>query len=310
MATPHRASRLPPSATLPCSLPSLSESRCLPHGRPTLCPAAAAESPPHHPVVVPHGEPTPCPVTPVPQPALALPHAKLTPCPAAAPAPHTPPSSPMLWGSASPPRPRHGAGGIPALSAPPEPVAEPESFAAWADRIAEEHHRRHCYRPPPPERAPPRTYPPTRDESQLFQQRQREKEAQVGRARARRSAGGPKSTGGRLKPPQAAREPPKNTGDPPETDALLRFEDVPWPCPGGDAEAMASAALRGVPPPPDGPPGPYRRLLRQQRARWHPDRFARLWGGRLRPPDRARALAVATALAQALNRRADAAKGQ
>lgn len=189
-------------------------------------------------------------------------------------------------------------------------MAEPESFAAWADRIAEEHHRRHCYRPPPPERAPPRTYPPTRDESQLFQQRQREKEAQVGRARARRSAGGPKSTGGRLKPPQAAREPPKNTGDPPETDALLRFEDVPWPCPGGDAEAMASAALRGVPPPPDGPPGPYRRLLRQQRARWHPDRFARLWGGRLRPPDRARALAVATALAQALNRRADAAKGQ
>ncbi|XP_069630307.1 NF-kappa-B inhibitor-like protein 1, partial [Haliaeetus albicilla] len=166
--------------------------------------------------------------------------------------------------------------------------------------------------PAPPAGAgpPPVPPPPAWDESRLFRQRQREKEAQVGRAQARRSAGGPKSTGGGLKPPQAAREPPETAGDPPETAALLRFEDVPWPCPGGDAEAMASAALRGVPAPPDGPPGPYRRLLRQQRARWHPDRFARLWGGRLRPPDRARALAVATALAQALNRRADAAKGQ
>ncbi|XP_074875300.1 NF-kappa-B inhibitor-like protein 1 isoform X2 [Buteo buteo] len=138
----------------------------------------------------------------------------------------------------------------------PEPVAEPESFAAWADRIAEEHRRRHCYRPPPPERAPPRAPPPARDESRLFWQRQREKEAQVGRARARRSAGGPKSTGGGLKPPQAAREPPKNTRDPPETAALLRFEDIPWPCPGGTRRQWHRRLFRGFPPPPMAPPAP------------------------------------------------------
>ncbi|KAM9598394.1 NF-kappa-B inhibitor-like protein 1 [Morphnus guianensis] len=145
----------------------------------------------------------------------------------------------------------------------PEPVAEPESFAAWADRIAEEHRRRHRHRPPPPERGPPRAPPPAWDESRLFRQRQREKEAQVGRARARRSAGGPKSTGGGLKAPQAAGEPPKTPGTPPKPwgtppkpPPSCASRTSPGPARGGTRRRWHRRLFGGFPPPPTAPPAP------------------------------------------------------
>ncbi|XP_068779997.1 NF-kappa-B inhibitor-like protein 1 [Struthio camelus] len=184
---------------------------------------------------------------------------------------------------------------------------EPEPYDAWADRIAEEHRRKRSRQGSldaargPPKPPPGPSHRRREAESRLYWQRQREKEEQVRRARAQRTGGA------RTAPETSCREPPE-AREPPEPGALLRYDDIPWPCAGGGPEAMAAAALEAAPAPPAGPPGPYRRLLRQQRARWHPDRFAQRWGARLHPRDRQRVLAAVTALSQALNRRADAAK--
>ncbi|XP_062454530.1 NF-kappa-B inhibitor-like protein 1 [Rhea pennata] len=185
-------------------------------------------------------------------------------------------------------------------------VPEPEPYDAWADRIAEEHHRKRsrwgglsASRGPLKSARGPSPWH-HEAESQLYWQRQHEKEEQVQQARAQRAGRGPKTSA-------SARE-PLNNQEPSEAGTLLRYDDIPWPCTGGGPEAMAAAALAAVPAPPAGAPGPYRRLLRQQRARWHPDRFAQHWGSRLHPRDRQRVLATVTALSQALNRRADAAK--
>ncbi|XP_067172989.1 NF-kappa-B inhibitor-like protein 1 [Apteryx mantelli] len=191
-------------------------------------------------------------------------------------------------------------------------VPEPEPYDAWADRIAEEHRRKQSRRggldaaggAPKPPRGPLPRHRAT--ESQLYWQRQREKEEQVRRAQAQRARGAPKPSA--REPPEPGTREPLDAQEPPEPSTLLRYDDIPWPCTGGGPEAMAAAALAAAPAPPTGAPGPYRRLLRQQRARWHPDRFAQHWGGRLHPRDRQRVLATVTALSQALNRRADAAK--
>ncbi|XP_063147333.1 NF-kappa-B inhibitor-like protein 1 [Candoia aspera] len=85
----------------------------------------------------------------------------------------------------------------------------------------------------------------------------------------------------------------------------LRYEDIPWPSPTGTPEEMASAALHGVEP---SDRNAYRRFLRRQQALWHPDKFAQRCGTRLAERDRRQILDTVTALSQAFNRLAEAAK--
>ncbi|XP_026542146.1 NF-kappa-B inhibitor-like protein 1 [Notechis scutatus] len=85
----------------------------------------------------------------------------------------------------------------------------------------------------------------------------------------------------------------------------LCYKDIPWPSSSGTPEEMAAAALRGVDP---SDKGAYRRFLRRQQALWHPDKFAQRCGTRLAEQDRRRILDTVTALSQAFNRLAEAAK--
>lgn len=86
---------------------------------------------------------------------------------------------------------------------------------------------------------------------------------------------------------------------------LLRYADIPWPCLRGTAEEMAAVALHGTDP---SDRTAYRRFLRRQQVLWHPDRFAQRCGPRLAEQDRRRILDMVTALSQAFNRLAEAAK--
>ncbi|KAG8127674.1 hypothetical protein E2320_014568 [Naja naja] len=85
----------------------------------------------------------------------------------------------------------------------------------------------------------------------------------------------------------------------------LCYKDIPWPSSSGTPEEMAAAALRGVDP---SDKGTYRRFLRRQQALWHPDKFAQRCGTRLAEQDRRRILDTVTALSQAFNHLAEAAK--
>ncbi|XP_032064525.1 NF-kappa-B inhibitor-like protein 1 isoform X2 [Thamnophis elegans] len=85
----------------------------------------------------------------------------------------------------------------------------------------------------------------------------------------------------------------------------LCYKDIPWPSLTGTPEEMAAAALRGVDP---SDRGAYRRFLRRQQALWHPDKFAQRCGTRLAEQDRRWILDTVTALSQAFNRLAEAAK--
>lgn len=86
---------------------------------------------------------------------------------------------------------------------------------------------------------------------------------------------------------------------------LLRYVDIPWPCPAGTPEEMAAVALHGMEP---SDKAAYRRFLRRQQALWHPDKFAQRCGARLAEQDRRRILDTVTALSQAFNRLAEACK--
>ncbi|XP_015746006.1 NF-kappa-B inhibitor-like protein 1 [Python bivittatus] len=90
-----------------------------------------------------------------------------------------------------------------------------------------------------------------------------------------------------------------------DSSRLLCYEDIPWPSPAGTPEEMAAAALHGVEPS-DRPA--YRRFLRRQQVLWHPDKFVQRCGTRLAEQDRRRILDAVTALSQAFNRLAEAAK--
>lgn len=85
----------------------------------------------------------------------------------------------------------------------------------------------------------------------------------------------------------------------------LCYKDIPWPSSTGTPEEMAAAALRGVDP---SDKSAYRRFLRRQQALWHPDKFAQRCGTRLAEQDRRQILDTVTALSQAFNRLAEAAK--
>ncbi|KAM3847530.1 NF-kappa-B inhibitor-like protein 1 isoform 1-T1 [Vipera latastei] len=85
----------------------------------------------------------------------------------------------------------------------------------------------------------------------------------------------------------------------------LSYKDIPWPSSTGTPEEMAAAALRGVDP---SDKRAYRRFLRRQQALWHPDKFVQRCGTRLAEQDRHQILDTVTALSQAFNSLAEAAK--
>ncbi|XP_036212397.1 NF-kappa-B inhibitor-like protein 1 isoform X2 [Myotis myotis] len=121
---------------------------------------------------------------------------------------------------------------------------EPESFSAWSDRLAREHAQK-CQqqRKAKGARRPARTegsslsWRRQEEERRLFQERARAKEEELRESRARRA---------QEQAQEAHRaQPPRGAG----RGNLWRFNDVPWPCPGGgDPEAMAAALVARGPP--------------------------------------------------------------
>ncbi|KAM8776796.1 NF-kappa-B inhibitor-like protein 1 [Rhynchonycteris naso] len=185
-------------------------------------------------------------------------------------------------------------------------VQEPESFSAWADRLAREHaQKRQLQREPVgarKPRKPRRAEAPSfsrrlqEEEQRLFQERARAKEEELRVSRARRAQLAPSNPGPRGPHPGGA-----------AGGGLWRFGDVPWPCPGGaDPEAMAAALLARAPP--LAQQGARRRYLRVQQVRWHPDRFLQRFRNQIETCELDRVMGAVTALSQALNRHAEALK--
>ncbi|XP_006772914.1 PREDICTED: NF-kappa-B inhibitor-like protein 1, partial [Myotis davidii] len=133
------------------------------------------------------------------------------------------------------------------------------------------------------------------EERRLFQERARAKEEELRESRARRA---------QERAQEAHRaQPPRGAGK----GNLWRFNDVPWPCPGGgDPEAMAAALVARGPSLEE--PEALRRYLRVQQVRWHPDRFLQRFGSQIETWELGRVMGAVTALSQALNRRAEALK--
>ncbi|XP_071769670.2 NF-kappa-B inhibitor-like protein 1 [Centroberyx gerrardi] len=79
----------------------------------------------------------------------------------------------------------------------------------------------------------------------------------------------------------------------------LSYGDIPWPAPRGTVQEMVDVMLHGV----DRKDVPvFRKVVRQQQALWHPDKFAQRCEARLEEKDRQRILDTVTALSQELNR--------
>lgn len=180
---------------------------------------------------------------------------------------------------------------------------EPESFSAWADRLAREHAQK-CQQRHAAERAcrPPRaeasslSWRRQEEEQRLFRERARAKEEELRESRARRAQEAHRDLGPRIEHPRGAGR-----------SSLWRFSDVPWPCPGGgDPEAMAAALVARGPPLQE--QGALRRYLRAQQVRWHPDRFLQRFRSQIEAWELGRVMGAVTALSQALNRHAEALK--
>lgn len=187
---------------------------------------------------------------------------------------------------------------------------EPESFAAWSDRLAREHAQKRqqqqhgaggACRPPRAEGSS-HSWRQQEEEQRLFRERARAKEEELRESRARREQEAPADPG--LEPRAGPRaEPPRGAA----RGSLWRFGDVPWPCPGGgDPEAMAAALVARGPPLEE--QGALRRYLRVQQVRWHPDRFLQRFRSQIETWELGRVMGAVTALSQALNRHAEALK--
>lgn len=187
---------------------------------------------------------------------------------------------------------------------------EPESFAAWSDRLAREHAQKRqqqqhgaggACRPSRAEGSS-RSWRQQEEEQRLFRERARAKEEELRESRARREQEAPADPGlGPRAGPRA--EPPRGAA----RGSLWRFGDVPWPCPGGgDPEAMAAALVARGPPVEE--QGALRRYLRVQQVRWHPDRFLQRFRSQIEAWELGRVMGAVTALSQALNRHAEALK--
>ncbi|XP_054833689.1 NF-kappa-B inhibitor-like protein 1 [Eublepharis macularius] len=172
---------------------------------------------------------------------------------------------------------------------------DPETYEAWADRIAHEYSQkrrqtedRHRQKPKnEPQKPVLKLRPLLEEEHLLYEKRARAKEEELKAAKRARYEEGCSQV---------------FTTD---SSHLLRYADVPWPCPTGTAEEMAAVALHGTDP---SDKAAYRRFLRRQQALWHPDKFLQRCGTRLAEQDRHRILDTVTALSQAFNRLAEAAR--
>ncbi|XP_044275695.1 NF-kappa-B inhibitor-like protein 1 [Varanus komodoensis] len=172
---------------------------------------------------------------------------------------------------------------------------EPENYEDWADRIFREYRQkqqqeRERYQRKP-KTTPPKPSPGLQqlleEEHLLYEKRARAKDEELKEAKKRRY----QESCSRVFSADSSR--------------LLYYADIPWPCATGTAEEMAAVALHGTGCS-DG--AAYRRLLRRQQVLWHPDKFAQRCGSRLAEQDRRRILDTVTALSQAFNRLAEAAK--
>lgn len=189
---------------------------------------------------------------------------------------------------------------------------EPESFAAWSDRLAQEHAQKRQQQQqhgaeeacqPPRAEGSSHSWRQQEKEQRLFQERARAKEEELRESRARREQEAPRDPG--LEPARAGprAEHPRGAA----RGSLWRFVDVPWPCPGGgDPEAMAAALVARGPPLEE--QGALRRYLRVQQVRWHPDRFLQRFRSQIETCELGRVMGAVTALSQALNRHAEALK--
>nr|XP_056721624.1 NF-kappa-B inhibitor-like protein 1 [Euleptes europaea] len=176
------------------------------------------------------------------------------------------------------------------------PSPDPETYEDWASRIAREYsQKRKQAEEPHHHRKKPKNEPPKpalklqllEEEHLLYEKRARAKEEELKaskRARYEKGCSRVFTTDGSLP---------------------LSYADIPWPCPRGTAEEMAAVALHGTDPTDR---AAYRRFLRHQQALWHPDKFVQRCGTRLAERDRRRILDTVTALSQAFNRLAEAAK--
>uniref|UniRef100_A0AAY4A964 NF-kappa-B inhibitor-like protein 1 n=1 Tax=Denticeps clupeoides TaxID=299321 RepID=A0AAY4A964_9TELE len=81
--------------------------------------------------------------------------------------------------------------------------------------------------------------------------------------------------------------------------AKLGYADIPWPVPRGTVEEMVEVMLYGINRN-DAPN--FRKLLRQQQAIWHPDKFTQRCGDRLDDKEKQIIMDTVTALSQELNR--------
>ncbi|XP_062978429.1 NF-kappa-B inhibitor-like protein 1 [Elgaria multicarinata webbii] len=162
-----------------------------------------------------------------------------------------------------------------------------ESFEDWADRIFREYKQKQQRERERPQRRPktepPKPPPNWQEEHLLYEKRARAKEEELKAAKRQRYEEGCS----RVFFTDSSR--------------LLRYEDIPWPCPTGTPEEMAAVALHGIDP---SDRAAYRLFLRRQQVLWHPDKFSQRCGNRLAEQDRRRILDTVTALSQAFNQRA------
>ncbi|XP_020485512.2 NF-kappa-B inhibitor-like protein 1 [Labrus bergylta] len=79
----------------------------------------------------------------------------------------------------------------------------------------------------------------------------------------------------------------------------LSYSDIPWPAPRGTVQEMVEVMLHGVD---RKDVEVFRKTLRKQQARWHPDKFAQRCEARLEEKDKKKILETVTALSQELNR--------
>ncbi|XP_053159429.1 NF-kappa-B inhibitor-like protein 1 isoform X2 [Hemicordylus capensis] len=171
---------------------------------------------------------------------------------------------------------------------------DPESYEEWFDRIAQEYRQKRRrveekpqQKPKTEAQKPSLKLRPLEEEHLLYEKRARAKEAELKEAKRQRYEEG------------CSRVFSTDSSCP------LRYVDIPWPCPKGTPEEMAAVAVHGANP---SDRAAYRRFIRRQQALWHPDKFAQRCGTRLAEQDRRRILDTVTALSQAFNRLAEAAK--
>ncbi|XP_032903257.1 NF-kappa-B inhibitor-like protein 1 isoform X2 [Amblyraja radiata] len=180
----------------------------------------------------------------------------------------------------------------------PEP--EPQTYERWAERLAREYAEKRARARPGVGIAPSveRRRRQQREQEQRDLRRRLEEEHRLYQERAGREAAA-KAGGRKERYEQGCAQVFGRGGEPEGGGDRLAYADIPWPHPQGTVEEMVAVIVHGVD---RGQAEELRRYLRQQRAVWHPDRFAQRCGERLLEADRRKILDTVTALSQALNK--------